>query len=671
MLVMTALVVGVGTGLGAVLFNTFIRWVTDFSFTTVPNLLPALGRWTLLIIPTIGGLIAGPLIFYFAREAKGHGVPEVMEAIALKGGRIRPIVVVIKAVASSLSIGTGGSVGREGPIVQIGAALGSTLAQVLHLSDDRIRNLVACGAAGGIAATFNAPIAGVIFALEVVLGELSIGHVGTIVISAVTANTVTRAISGSAYAFPVPQPYTINSLWEYGFYALLGVLAAVVATLFVRTLYGAEDVFAEQPLIPEWAQPAIGGLLLGALALIYPLIFPSLQFQGIPQVFGGGYPPITAALSNNVLLGAAIVLIFLKMAATNLTLGSGGSGGIFAPSLFMGAMLGVAFGIGLDSFFPGLNVQPGAYALVGMGAVFAGAAHAPITAVIMLFELTGDYRIVLPLMLTVIISTILSRSLLDNESIYTLKLTRRGIRLQSGRDVDILQAVTVEEAMTHKVDTVPTTMTLVELSEAFSRSRHHGFAVVDENERLWGIVTISDLERALARNAARSTPVNEIGTGNGDLQVTYPDETMDTVLSRMGTRGLGRLPVVSRLDRRHLLGLIRREDIISAYRTALTRRAELQHRAKRMRLRNIDETEFLEIPLTDQCAAVGKTLVEIAGQLPDECIVISIRRGNRVLIPHGDTIFQAGDRVTAFVRSRAVPELYTCLLGPDLPGAAD
>ena len=359
------------------------------------------------------------------------------------------------------------------------------------------------------------------------------------------------------------------------------------------------------------------------------------------------------------------------MAATNLTLGSGGSGGIFAPSLFMGAMLGVAFGIGLDSFFPGLNVQPGAYALVGMGAVFAGAAHAPITAVIMLFELTGDYRIVLPLMLTVIISTILSRSLLDNESIYTLKLTRRGIRLQSGRDVDILQAVTVEEAMTHKVDTVPTTMTLVELSEAFSRSRHHGFAVVDENERLWGIVTISDLERALARNAARSTPVNEIGTGNGDLQVTYPDETMDTVLSRMGTRGLGRLPVVSRLDRRHLLGLIRREDIISAYRTALTRRAELQHRAKRMRLRNIDETEFLEIPLTDQCAAVGKTLVEIAGQLPDECIVISIRRGNRVLIPHGDTIFQAGDRVTAFVRSRAVPELYTCLLGPDLPGAGD
>jgi CIC family chloride channel protein len=271
-------------------------------------------------------------------------------------------------------------------------------------------------------------------------------------------------------------------------------------------------------------------------------------------------------------------------------------------------------------------------------------------------------------MLAVIIATILSRSLLDNESIYTLKLTRRGIRLQSGRDVDVLQAVTVEEAMTRDVDTVPTDMTLVELSEAFGQSRHHGFAVLNEQGQLWGIVTISDLESALARNAPRSTPVTDIGTGNADLLIAYPDETMDVVLSRMGTRGLGRLPVVARSQDRHLLGMIRREDIISAYRTALTRRAELQHRAKRMRLRNIDDTEFLEIPLTEPCVAVGQSLAEVAGQLPDECIVISIRRNGRVLIPHGDTVFKAEDRVTAFVRSSAARKLYDCLLGPDMPG---
>src|SRR5690606_15543070 len=385
--VSTSLLVGLGTGLAAVAFNLLIQTFTGLSFSTLPDAAGG-ARWTLVAVPALGGLLVGPLIYLFAREAKGHGVPEVMQAIALRGGRIRPVVAVVKAITASITIGTGGSVGREGPIVQIGSALGSTIGQLFHLSEERIRNLVACGAAGGIAATFNAPIAGVIFAVEVILGELSANHAGTIIISAVTASATMDLILGSEYAFPVPEPYALETVWEFGLYAVFGVLAALVAAAFVRTLYAAEDFFDHQKLIPGWLQPAVGGLLLGGLALAYPRLFPALAYDRIPQVFGGGYAPIANARAGREVIATALLLLVLKMIATNLTLGSGGSGGVFAPSLFMGAMAGAAFGQVANQLFPGVVAPPGAYALVGMGAVFAGSAHAPITAVVMLFELT-------------------------------------------------------------------------------------------------------------------------------------------------------------------------------------------------------------------------------------------------------------------------------------------
>jgi CIC family chloride channel protein len=656
-LVATSVLVGVGTGLGAVALNLLIQGVSTLAFVRLPQTLPGLGRWAIVLVPTLGGLVAGPLIYYFAREAKGHGVPEVMQAIALNGGRIRPIVAVIKALASALTLGTGGSVGREGPIVQIGAALGSSTGQALRLSDERIKNLVACGAAGGIAATFNAPIAGVIFALEVILGELSIGHVGSVVIAAVTANTLARALLGTAYAFPVPQPYAIRNGWEFFFYAILGILAALVATAFVRTLYGLEDVFDKQKLVPEWAQPAVGGLLLGVMGLCYPLLFPSLAYQDIPQVFGGGYAPIDAALSNQVPALAALALIVLKLLATDLTLGSGGSGGIFAPSLFMGAMLGVGVGTVVNMLFPSIAAAPGAYALVGMGAVFAGAAHAPITALIMLFELTGDYRIILPLMFTVVIATLLARRLLRQESIYTLKLTRRGIRLQHGRDVDVMQAVTVAEIMQTNPPTVPPDMTLTELSETLSNLHRRGLPVVDGDGLLWGIVTIEDLDRAIVQNMPRQSPVAAFGMPRDRLLVAYPEETMGTALARLSSRGRGHLPVVDPSQPSRLVGWIRREDIIRAYSVALARRAELQHRAKRIQLRNIDGTEFVEILVSPSDHADGQSVQNVARGLPSDCILVSIRRGGRMLIPHGDTVIYAGDRITAFAESRKVEEL--------------
>ncbi len=660
----TALIVGIGTGLGAVAFRYLIQGVEWIGYDWFPAITLGWGKAYVLIIPAIGGLIVGPLIYFFAREAKGHGVPEVMEAVALRGGRIRPIVAVVKSLASAISIGSGGSVGREGPIVQIGSALGSSLGQKLGLSDDRIRNLVACGAAGGIAATFNAPIAGVVFALEIILGEFSVKYFSSVVVSAVTASVIGRAVFGDIPAFHIPVAYGINSLWEFAFYPVLGLAAAVVGAVFVRSLYWSEDVFEKWKSVPEWMQPAVGGILLGVVALSYPVL-TGITWDRIPQVYNVGYDIIESALANHLALGTVLVFLVLKMIVTSLTLGSGGSGGIFAPALFMGAMFGTAFELVVNMLFPGVAAPPGAYALVGMAALFAATAHAPLTAVLILFELTGDYKIMLPLMFTVVIATLFAQKLLKGESIYTLKLTRRGVRLQRGKDVDVLQGVLVNEVMTQDIHTVTKDVNLKGLSRVFNKTRHHGIAILDEQGKLWGMVTISDLEYAIHNGKALSTTtVAEIGTPYEKLSVIYPDESIGDALNKMSQRGFGRLPVISRDDSKHLIGLIQRRDIIESYQIARTKRAEIQHRTQRMRIRNIDGTEFVELILKENSPATGKTVGEIASMLPHECVLISIRREGNVLIPHGETELQTNDRITAFIQSKDVEQLYTSLHNP-------
>ena len=665
-LIGTALFVGIFTGIGAILFRYLISGVAWVGYQWIPEVTSGLGKAYVVIVPAVGGLLVGLLVYFFAREAKGHGVPEVMEAVALRGGRIRPRVAVVKSLASSLTIGSGGSAGREGPIVQIGSAIGSTVGQVLNLSDDRISNLVACGAAAGIAATFNAPIAGVFFALEVILGRFSIRNFSTVVVASVAASVIGRAAFGNLPAFAIPVEYGINSLWEFLFYPILGLLAAIVGVVFTRSLYWSEDLFDSIKRIPEWVKPAIGGALLGVLAFTYPLasLTQPVTWARIPQVFNVGYDIIESALANELVLSAAFVLLIAKIIATCLTLGSGGSGGVFAPSLFMGAMLGASFELAVNRLFPGVSAPPGAYALVGMAAVFAAGAHAPITAVIILFELTGDYRIILPLMLTVVISTLVSELILRGESIYTLKLSRRGVHLKRGRDVDILQGVTVGEVMTHAVETISMDTTLAELADIFLSSHHHGLMVLDEEGKLWGIVTLTDLERALAENRSQSTTVAEIATSWPHLQVAYPDETMGDALARMGSRGLGRLPVVAREDPYQLLGLLWREGISQAYTLALSRRVEIQQRTKQVQNHYANEAEFVEIPLMADDKAVGKTVEEIAPSMPTDCVLVSIQRDGRVIIPHGDTVFQAGDLVTAFARNHDTKQLFRCLHNP-------
>ncbi|MER5674123.1 chloride channel protein [Pseudonocardia alni] len=450
-LVGLATVIGIGAGIGSVLFHELILGVTwlvtgreDFSDAgrvASPHL-PGLGVWFLLVAPVLGGLVYGPLVQRFAPEARGHGVPEVMLAVARRGGRIPATVAAVKALASGICIGTGGSVGREGPIVQIGSALGSAIGQWLRVPATRLVLMVACGAAGGISATFDAPISGVVFGLELILRSFSAEAFGVLVISSVVANVVAEVIAGDRAILTLPH-FDLGSPAQLPLYALLGLLAGLLGWAFARILYAVEDACDAVWRGPEWLRPAVGGLLLGALLL------------ALPQMYGVGYPVLEAAIGGRYVVGFLLLLVVGKILASSLTIGIGGSGGVFAPSLFVGGTAGTAFGYAAAALFPALDLHPGAFGLVGMAAVFAGAAHAPITAVLIVFELTGDYALILPLMAAVVLATGLS-NLVSRDNIYTLKLLRRGIDLAADTPTDeALRRVVVAQVMRPADGTTP------------------------------------------------------------------------------------------------------------------------------------------------------------------------------------------------------------------------
>jgi CIC family chloride channel protein len=549
-LLLFSIVVGLGAGFGAIIFRWLINNFHNLFFKQGHNLLQFMGQYYVILIPAIGGLIIGPLIYFFAREAKGHGVPEVMLAVATLGGKIRPRVAVIKALASSICIGSGGSVGREGPIVQIGSSLGSTLGQLFKLSEEKTKILVACGAAGGIAATFNAPLAGIFFSLEVILREYGIRFFSSVVLSSVTATVISRHFLGDYPAFMVP-PYQLLSVWEIPLYFIFGFLAAFSALLYIKILYKCEDFFNAWK-VREYIKPAIGGLLIGSIGFFFP------------QIFGVGYETIELALFGKIALGLVSLLVFVKILATSLTLGSGGSGGVFAPSLFIGAMLGEAYGKLTYLLVPNFAISSGAAALVGMGAVFAGASHAPISAIIIIFEMSGNYKIILPLMITCIISMAVVRHF-TKESIYTLKLRRRGIDIQSLKDLDLMETIKVSEAMIKDVMIIDENTTV---SNEILMT-HRGFPVLNDKGNLVGMVTRQDINKVLA-NGETETPIKKVM--KSDIVLCYPDENLRIALERLAEKDIGRLPVVERSNHSHLIGLITREAIITTYNQASKKR---------------------------------------------------------------------------------------------------
>lgn len=554
-LVTLALTVGAGAGLGAVAFRYLILWFTylfsghaDYSGAGhAPHpLVPWLGAAFIVLAPVLGGLLYGPLIERFAREARGHGVPEVMLAVAERGGRIRPQVAVIKSLASAVCIGCGGSVGREGPIVQIGSALGSTLGQLLRVPESRLRLLVACGAAGGISATFNAPIAGVIFALELILRDFEAESFGVVVLASVIADVIGRAVFGSAAFLPLP-PFTLTSLWEYALYAGLGLCAAVAGVAFVRVLYGFEDLSDRFWRGPEWLRPVVGGGVLGLLLL------------ALPEMYGVGYPVLEQAIRGDYIVGFLVLLLVGKIVATSLTIGIGGSGGVFAPSLFMGAMLGTAYGQLLHWALPGTVGPAGAYGLVGMGALFAAAARAPISAVIIIFELTGEYEIILPLMFAVALATSIA-NLLSRDTIYTLKLWRRGIDITRGRGPNLMQLLTVGEAMQPVPRAIGQDRPLAEVVTRFADEDIEALPVVDADGRYRGTVVARQVEQSLRENATDATAADAAQ----DTPTLTANQTLEQALAELVRCNAPGLPV---LDARQtgLVGWLNHRDVLRLY----------------------------------------------------------------------------------------------------------
>lgn len=555
-----AVMVGLAGGFGAVGFRHLINFVQLLAYGTSGELLEYLDgiSWKIRVwVPAIGGLIVGPLVYFWAREAKGHGVPEVMDAVVLKGGLIGKRLVVVKALASAICIGTGGSVGREGPIVQIGSAIGSTIGQLLKVSANRMRTLVGCGAAAGIAATFNAPIAGAMFALEIILGDFGLATFSPIIISAVVATAVSRHYLGDFPAFFVP-PYELVSAWEFPLYVTLGFICAGVGMAFILVLYRMEDVF-DRFRFPEYLKAALGGLILGILGLAFP------------QILGVGYGAIDQTLTLSYSWWLLVVLVGVKILATSITIGSGGSGGIFAPSLFLGAMAGGAFGIIVHQLFPTVTAQPGAYAIVGMGAVVSATTHGPLTAILMLFEMTGDYKIILPLMVTCIIGSLVARSVLV-ESIYSLKLIRKGVDLKEGREVNVLKSISVAEVMNTRVETVPEGLGLSILAEKISKSKYNSFPVVNTDKKLVGILSFYDYNEALFNEHLKDLVVAK-DLATHDVVTVSIEDNLYEALEKISRKDFAILPVVSHTDPTYLVGVLSRRDIIGAYDKAMIKKS--------------------------------------------------------------------------------------------------
>jgi CIC family chloride channel protein len=542
---------GLGAGLGAIVFRDLITGFHAIFFDSGADLLDFLGPYHVILLPAAGGLLIGPVIHFLSKETRGTGIPEVIYAAMSLGGRIRPRIVAVKALVSSICIGSGGSAGREGPIVQIGSALASALGQSFKLSEEKTRVLVACGAAGGIAATFNAPLAGIFFSLEVILDDYNPRYFPSVVLASVAATVVSRHFLGDVPAFFTPT-YQLLSPWELPFYFLFGFLAAFASLGFIVMFYRTEDLF-QSLRIPEYVKPALGGLLVGLIGIRFP------------QVFGVGYGEIELVLHERMTAGLAIALVFAKAAATSLTLGSGGSGGVFAPSLFLGAMLGHAYGAFTSFLWPAAAIAPGAAALVGMGAVFAGVAHAPVSAILFLFEMTGDYEIIIPLMLACITSTVVVRRL-HEESIYHLKLIRRGHPLPEAREPDPMGVVPVSDAMLEQVTTLEEDIPVAQAAISVRSAVHGGYPVVDRKGRLTGIVTAREIGAALAEEKG-GLPIWEIMTK--EVVTCYPDESLRDALKRMGQKGIGQVPVVERDDPLRLKGLVTRENVVVAYNRAL------------------------------------------------------------------------------------------------------
>jgi CIC family chloride channel protein len=539
-LYLLAIAVGILGGYGAILFRLLIK-VSQFifyqdskDFLSFAHKIPF---YLKVLIPALGGLVVGLIVRWGPEKTRGHGVPELIEAVVIRGGRISWRMATARVSAAAVTIGAGGSVGREGPIIHIGSFLGSAVAQVLRLGRDRERILVA-------------PIAGMLFAVEVLLGDFSLGTFSPIVLASVTAAVISGFHLGSFPAFVIPS-FQIGSLWEYGLYPLLGMLCGLAAVGFTTTLYLCEDRFNDLPL-PAWVKPALGGMLLGSMLLV------------VPQVFGVGYGAVNLALLNKMSLTLMGALILAKIVATSISLGSGSTGGILAPSIFIGAMTGGTFGLLVAQVLPlAQPLSASSYALVGMGALVAGSIHAPVTAILLIFELSGKYQIIFPLLMACFLSMITS-SLLKRRSIYSLKLLRRGIDIAQGREQTILRNIAVKDVMVRDIKSVLESTPMVTVVDLFRTFNLSCLTVVNAHGELVGVISFHDIVGAASEEEMAYLL---IARDMADTQVdtVVPGDTLAQALAKMEAEKVGQLPVVAEDGSGKLLGLILEKEVIATY----------------------------------------------------------------------------------------------------------
>ncbi|RLB96529.1 MAG: chloride channel protein [Deltaproteobacteria bacterium] len=548
-----SVVIGILAAIGALFFRAMIETFQNLFWAGGPTFVDKLinsPSWLKILVPVSGGLVAGAIITFFVPEARGPGVPEVILSVTSRQSTIRHRVTFLKAIVTSLLIGSGASVGREGPIAQIGASVGSSLAQLFRVHADLRRVSLAAGAAAGIAATFNAPITGTLFAVEIILLDTELAHISHIVVASVIGSVLSQIFWGKFPAFKV-GPVELIHYQELNIYLALGLLAGFVAICFVRLIYTTDGLFRRLQ-IPEWIKPGIGGLLLGLIAF------------KLPHVLGVGYETVNLALANSLSLKLAIIFIFAKILATSLSIGSGMSGGIFAPSLVLGATLGTVVGLGAQQVFPELASSPSNYVLAGMGAVVAGTTLAPITAIITVFELTYNYHIILPLMVACISSAIIVR-LFFGYSAYEMKLLMQGINILRGHDVGILRELLTKDFMVKEFDTLRDTAPLSVIVERAAQSSYPHFVVLNEREELVGIVSLIDIKPYLANLEKSKEHVIASDLMTKEVITLSAEDNLENALYLFEKERISFLPIIDPENPKKVLGILKKDDLLHAY----------------------------------------------------------------------------------------------------------
>ncbi len=553
-MVFVASLIGVIAGLANICFRTVLEFVHHTIF--VPGYaMASQGGWYILLLPLVpisGMVLLIPLAIFFPGEIYGYGFTKFLRKVNIRGGSMKFRKNILKIISCSLTIGTGNSAGVEGPIAQVGGALGSLIGKIFRVSGNRTKVYTAAGCAGGVAAMFNAPIAGVFFAAEIVLlGTYEISSFSVLVISSAIATVVSRSYYGETPAFPIPEFHLINPLAEIPLYMILGVIMGLVAVLYIYVFYEIRDRFADLQ-INQHFKPIIGAFCIGVCAMLFP------------QIMGDGYHYIKDVLAGNGVMWVMAILVLLKIITTAVTLGSGGSGGVFAPALFIGAVLGGAYGTIVHNFFPTVTASSGAYAAVGLGAFLAASTHAPITAIFLLFEMTGNHLIIIPIMLTSIIGTAVA-SKLNPDSIDTVDLTREGIDIHEGREIALMKSIRVGKVITEEVDFISEKANVNQLLKIFQMAHDSFyFPVVDETGHMVGIISMQDVKGVLHDKELRlSATVGDICTRN--VLILTPDDNLYTAMTYFDVRGIAEIPVVESPDDMWVVGMLKRRDVVDAY----------------------------------------------------------------------------------------------------------